>query len=397
MLAVCRQFVSPPFFYVLANGEIFKAAVALYDDRRPIDIVTVGDRLRETGKFNEAGGIDHLQACARGAPNSSPDYAEHYSRIVARLYYERELINACRELAVKQDDNLADITRLVGLKESLGAPALFRYQDDLVDFLDRTLATDKNPGYPLSIPTLDSVCPKVSPGEINTWCAATNTGKSIMLLNIMHRLASKGTRCLYVGTEMSAFETVQRHMSIVTEIEPWKFRTPQLDIQEIATIYSALADSLSKMPVCILDMPEPALADIEAAIGAFKPEVVFLDYLERFRFPHEDSLRLKIKEFMMRLKTLARTKGVVVHLAAQLNRGAYAKEETRPTMADISESSAIEKESDRVVLMWAPKNSVQSFSGKTRVEVILAKNRHGHRGAAFSMLLDHKTLKMQEE
>lgn len=395
---VCRQFLEPNFFYVISNGEIFRTMASMYEARQPIDIVSLADRLRQDGKFDGIGGIEHLKECLHGAINPSPEYAEYYAKIVARLYYEREIINSCRELAVKQDDRyLADITKLVNLKESLGAPALFRYEHDLVDFLDRTMAKDAHPGYPTNIPSIDAAWPKVAPGEINTWCAATNTGKSIMLLNLMNYAASKKVRCLYVGTEMSAFETVQRHMSIVTEIEPWKFRSAHLDKREIQTIYNVLSENMSKMPVCILDIPEPSLADLEAAIGAFKPEIVFLDYLERFRFPHEDSLRLKIKEFMVRLKTLARAKNVVIHLAAQLNRGAYAKEESKPTMAEISESSAIEKESDRVVLMWTPKVKAFDIPGKTKIEVILAKNRHGHRGATFSLLLDHKTLQMQED
>jgi replicative DNA helicase len=149
----------------------------------------------------------------------------------------------------------------------------------------------------------------------------------------------------------------------------------------------------------IIDHPEPGLAEIETAISANRAEVVFLDYLERFKLPREskdDNLRLRIKEFMRRIKTLARRCNCVIHIASQLNRKSYDSVESAPTMAEISESSAVEKESDRVVLMWAPKNDNQDPHRGKFLELIQAKNRHGIKGFRVHMFMDPRSLKITE-
>ncbi|HUS51995.1 MAG TPA: DnaB-like helicase N-terminal domain-containing protein, partial [Candidatus Bathyarchaeia archaeon] len=41
------EFLRPEHFYKEANEEIFKAILALYEERKPIDIVTLTDKLKK--------------------------------------------------------------------------------------------------------------------------------------------------------------------------------------------------------------------------------------------------------------------------------------------------------------------------------------------------------------
>jgi replicative DNA helicase len=390
-----RETIAPEFFHDALLGSLFRFMCQMADERLDIDTVTLVDRATQAN-FDRNAVVD----CLSGTPSAS--HIGTYSRLVAEAYYGRKALEACRTLAKDQNsDNLKDVEAWIVKKQALSAPQLFNYATGLHDVLDAMQHQEQSESLKTGVEVLDRCWHGSKPGEINTWAAATNVGKSLMLLNLMHRSAASGYRCLYVGTEMTAHETVHRHLSIVSGIANWKIRQPALDLAEIGQVTDALSNSLSTLPVSILDAPEPRLEDIDAAIVASKAQVVFLDYLERFNLPklgRDDAMRLRIKEFMRRSKTMARIRGVTIHLAAQLSRQAYGLEERRPTMAEISESSAVEKESDRIMLMWTPKaKQPQDPTAQFKIiEVIQAKNRHGSRGLVFDMKLNERTLEITE-
>lgn len=408
---VARQFLRPEHFYNEAHRTVFTAILQIADGGAEVDVVMVSSKLRDTGKFETM--ITGPDIAAFVDRVVSAGHVEHYAKIVAGLYLEREIIRTCGELAMKQTAELLDRLRALHLeKESLNAPFMFTYEHGLAAVMESLEAPKVGNVFKTYYPTIDACWHAMKKGEINTWGAATNDGKSVMLLNLLDRAAMDKKRCLYVGTEMSAIETVSRHLSIQANVEAWRIRKPELEKPHLTKIHHAMADVMSKMQVSILDDPEPDLAKIEAAIYNCKPDIVFLDYLERFSMPRAENLRLQIKEFMRRLKTLARRNEVVIHLAAQLNRDVYGSEERPPTLADLSESSAIEKESDRVILLWSQR-APQKFRPKgpdaqplppapvlkdhhRLIQAIGAKNRHGPKGLTFEFVLSEINLKVQE-
>jgi len=48
------EFLRPEHFYNENHGAIFKAVLDLYEERSPIDIVTVGDKLKKIGLFRKS-------------------------------------------------------------------------------------------------------------------------------------------------------------------------------------------------------------------------------------------------------------------------------------------------------------------------------------------------------
>lgn len=399
-IRIARNILRPEMFYGESHRLMFKLMCEASDAGEIVDIILLGDKLRASGKLSESGGMDYLVECTNKVVSAA--HIEYYAKIIGSLHFEREIVKACKTLEQTQESAFVEkIRELVMLKESIKAPFMLQYhKDGLITFLDDLLAEKSGPVLLTGVKEIDCAWNGMKPGEINTWGAATNEGKSIMLLNLMHLSAKMGKRCLYVGTEMTAQETVQRHLALSSGIPAWKIRKPQLERSEIIKLTKVIGDELFKMQISILDDPEPSLERVESAIHSSKAEVVFFDYLERFEMPRAENLRLQIKEFMRRLKTLCRRHGVVGHLAAQLSRSTYGDVEKPPTMADLSESSAIEKESDRVILFWSPKKKqIPEPAGKgvRVIEAIQLKNRHGSRGQLYDFVLDEMHLKLSEK
>lgn len=390
-LGFVREILGAEMFLDTVLGAAFSAMIHMAEEKKQIDHVTIAERLREAGRESP---LALLVTCLETVVTAA--HARQYAVYVADRYWQRQIVAACREMATVQEPTLIQrITGHVLQRQALTAPRTFDYPRDLPRILADFDAGKEEPFFPTGFRRIDdSWHGGAKAGEITTWAAAPNVGKSAMLLNLQHHVATEKTPCLYVGTEMDAQETVERHLSIVSGVEAWKIRKRFIRGNDLARVHNAFADVMYTMPVSILDDPEPTLLDIESAAIASKARVLLLDYLERFNLPREESLRLRVKEFMRRLKTLARRRGLVVHLASQLNRDTYGKNFRRPTLADLSESSAIEKESDRVMLMWAPEDS-QPADG-VHLEIIQAKNRHGDKGGLFDFFLDKRTLEISE-
>ena len=50
--------LTPSSFYIPAHAEIFKACLALYKAGSPVNVLTVGEQLRVTGKLERIGKLD---------------------------------------------------------------------------------------------------------------------------------------------------------------------------------------------------------------------------------------------------------------------------------------------------------------------------------------------------
>lgn len=378
------------------NSFVAMAILGLYKEGKTVDLVSVNTAIEGAGVV---GMMEKLADLCHAVTTAA--HAPHYAKMVQDKYLLRQIIIQATAIATKahteslDDAEVKKLSELVMRKEAVYAPQAFTYKNSLVDFMDRMDTRSKKQLYRTGIKVLDAAYYGVGTGEIVTVALATNVGKSVTCLNIMHNMAERGIPCGYIGTEMSSDETTQRHLSIVSGVEAFKLRIGKLDLTDLPRLHDALSDKMSKMPVSIMDHPNPSLADINSFIIANGCKVVFIDYLERCEMPKAEAYRLKIKEFMAGLKTLARRRNVCVFLASQLGRQTYSNQATKPTLADLSESKAIEQESDKVLLGYLDANK-QTGGINTTLSFINAKNRQGKKGQEFDLILDGKTLQLKE-
>lgn len=409
MVSQIRHYLSPSRFYHSHLGDIFGAICILEDSKSPIDIISVSEMLRKQNKFDLVGGGEFLAETINSV--AFADHGEYYAKVAATYYYEREIISLANDLVLSAADSssrekscaeyLELIRQAVLERDQIGLPAEFDYANDLYDLLDTLLKKRVGYKFDIGFPSLDLTLGGLTPGEVITWGAAPNVGKSLMLLNIASHCLLQSQSVLYVGTEMSARETAGRHLAILSCVDPQKVRNNTVSREEVDRMNSTLSDRMIRMKMKIIDLPEPSLHDIESSLSRTRSQVVFIDYLQRLKLPPGDNYRLQVNDFMRQLKNLARRYNVVIHLASQLSRSAYSGEEQRPMLSHLSESSGIEKESDRVGLIWCPKDKQNDknnpLPANTQLlEVILAKNRHGKKGLALDLYLDETSLRLSE-
>ena len=97
-------------FYQDSHKYIINAVKMTFADRKPVDIVTLSDRLEGEGNLQKAGGINYLTELVQVTP-SAANY-KFYLDIVRRDSVNRNLIRAARDIAdysKSSDDSIKSI------------------------------------------------------------------------------------------------------------------------------------------------------------------------------------------------------------------------------------------------------------------------------------------------
>ena len=97
-------------FYQDSHKYIISAIKLNFAERKPLDIVTLSDRLENDGNLEKAGGISYLTELVQITP-SAANYS-HYLEIVKRDSLNRSLIRAAREVidfSKSSDDSVKSV------------------------------------------------------------------------------------------------------------------------------------------------------------------------------------------------------------------------------------------------------------------------------------------------
>ena len=116
----------PRDFYETRHQIIFQAIIDLYDQHKPIDLLTLTSELKTKKQLKEIGGGVYLAELSNFVPAAS--HAKAYAEIVEKTSVRRRLINAGTEIAEKAYNDDADADNLIGAAEK----QLFEVSDKII-------------------------------------------------------------------------------------------------------------------------------------------------------------------------------------------------------------------------------------------------------------------------
>ncbi|MEU1273042.1 replicative DNA helicase [Streptomyces sp. NPDC005799] len=403
-------------FYRAHHQTIFVAIIDLYGRSRTpkIDPITVGEELARTGDLNKIGGSTYLHQLIQAVPTVAnvEEYAEIVrdkamlravigasSRAAARAYAQQDTATEILDDAMAEFQGAATGSSPLDVKLAVG--------DRWASFLDE-LQAGKDPRA-LDTPwhDLNDVI-ELKPGQLITVGAATGGGKSLFGMNLASHVAL--TRCrpaLVASMEMGGSELMARLTAAEAGVDLDHLIRRQLTDYDWAKVIK-VSDRMQNAGNFILDdSPNLTLSKIRARMRWMSGHgqaaaIVVADYLQLMTPEGSSSTTSRAQEvatISRGLKLLAMEFEVPVVALAQFNRGAVGRQ---PVVSDFKDSSAIEQDSNVILLMHKPPELDPDDPDYKRtrdrtgeIDVIVAKNRNGISGRIIPLAFQGHYARLQ--
>ena len=226
-------------FYDERHHHIYTAIMQLYDKRRPIDVLTVSNRLKDESVLELAGGSSYLTELVNGVPTAA--HAGHYAEIVAHKATLRRLIGAAEEITRLGFDEATPMQevlehaeqRLFQVSQKTLKQDIISLESLLASSFDRLDELHKDKGKLRGVPTgykdMDNTLAGLQKSDLIILAARPSMGKTSLALNIAHNVATQQKLpVLFFSLEMSKEQLVDRLLAAEANIDAWALRTGKL-------------------------------------------------------------------------------------------------------------------------------------------------------------------------
>lgn len=384
------DFLMPEYFYNPAHREVFSVMLELFEERKPLDIITISNGLKKRKALTKIGGIAYLTKLANSVPTASN--VEEYAEIVKESGVRRRLIDAAariNEWAFDEDNKLQQTLdsaekELFDISRGNIKQGFVSARSLLKETYERAAEIDKQ-GELLGIPTgfkdIDKLLGGFQPSDLIILAARPSVGKTALSLDMaLHAAVAAKKRIGYFSLEMSSQQLMERLLSMQAKVSFWDLRTGNLKDESFERIADAMGE-LSESELYIDDRPGQHIMEIRTKARRLQMEhgvdMIVVDYMQLIRGDRSESRVLEVSDISMSLKNLARELNVPVIALSQLSRAVESRDGKRPQLSDLRDSGSIEQDADVVMFIHREERYNPDTERKGIADIIVAKHRNG--------------------
>lgn len=382
-------------FYNDINGIIFKAMLVLYEERKPIDLLTLTAQLKKK-KLYEKVGTSYLTDLTDVVPTAAN--VMHYASLVKEAATKRSLISSgtqiaemgyqdgmeVKEILDKAESSIFSISQGTITKGFIPVKETLTESFDRIDELHRSGAGLR--GVKTGFSDLDNILSGLQNANLVILAARPGQGKTALVLNIAQYVAVKEKKAVGIfSLEMSKEELVDRFLVSQADVDAWRLKTGKLSEDDFSKLSEAMGE-LADAPIFIDDTPGLTLTEMRSKARRLQMEhnlsLIIVDYLQLVDPGRRyDSRVQEVSMVSQALKNLARELHVPVLSASQLSRAVEHRGEKKPQLADLRESGAIEQDADVVMFIYRPdSDSADANVTTVPIKLLIAKHRNGRTG-----------------
>ena len=386
-------------FYQESHQYILSAMKMVFAERKPVDIVTLCDRLDGDNNLEKAGGISYVSELAQITP-SAANY-KYYFDIVKRDSVNRSLIRASRDIidfAKSGGDTVSsvqfaeekiyavsrtnDTSTMKDIREGSGI-------DAVLDKFEK-LAKDKDAfrGVITGFTRLDKLTNGLQKSDLIVLAARPGMGKTSLSMNIVENAAiGSGAVCAVFSLEMPEVQIIQRLMCSLANVSMSDALSGKLTANDWKKLVKA-SEKLRRSKIHIDDSSRVTPAEILSKCRRIKSknngqlDLVMIDYIQLMssgKKSGEENRTQEVAAITRELKIMAKELDVPVIALSQLRR----IQAGEPQLSDLRESGAIEQDADIVMFINRPDvNATDEDIAKKHIvkgmaDLIVAKHRNG--------------------
>ena len=395
-------------FYQNAYGVIFDSMVELFNEGKPVDLITLQERLKEKEVPPEISSLEFVRDLVAAVPTSAN--VRYYAQIVSDKAVMRKLIKMNDELSnicYAGNEPLESVLEkteksVFQLLQNRNAGEYVPIRQVVMNALEKVEKASKSKGTVTGIPTgfidLDYKLSGFQPSDLVLVAARPSMGKTAFVLNIAQYVAFKKDKCTAIfSLEMSKEQLVNRLFSLESQVDAQALRTGNMKDSDWEKLIEA-AGIIGQSNLIIDDTPSISISELRSKCRKYKMEhgldLIIIDYLQLMSGSvggRSESRQQEISDISRSLKALARELNVPVIALSQLSRAVEQRPDKRPMLSDLRESGAIEQDADVVMFIYRDEYYNKDSEYKKQAEIIIAKQRNGPVGTVHLAWLGEYT------
>ena len=378
---------------------IFQSMSELVEENKPLDPLTVSEKLDNKNSLNKVGGKDYLVELATSTPSAAN--LEAYAEIIRQRSITRKLMKANSEISeLITNPQGQDGASLLDKAESM----IFALNDEtnkndqnlqsmrelIPSTMDRLHELSNKSGGLIGSSSgfkdLDNKLQGLQKGDLVVVAGRPSMGKTSLAMNIAENVLlddeSNGAVLIF-SLEMPGESLTTRMLSGMTKLNQQNVRSGMLKDDELRILLQQ-SEKLKNMPLWIDDSSLLSPMELRAkARRLHRTEkdglsLIVVDYLQLMQLPLSTENRVnQISEISRSLKSLAKELNVPVIALSQLNRAVEQRPNKRPIMADLRDSGAIEQDADVILFIYRDEVYNEDSEQGNKAEIIIGKQRNG--------------------
>ena len=396
-LDTAAEIVLPEDFYEPRHNTIFQTMLDLYRAQSPIDMVSLAEALRGTGKLEAIGGGAYLAQLSMAEPTAS--HIAHHSKIVKDHSTRRSLYQRSIELAKQAMEPVGDIgaildegiSNIMVLTESVTPDRIYGPAEIGADAYDRASFRREHKGEVTGLPTefvaLDIMTSGFQPSDLIIVAGRPSMGKTAFAVQCgFNASKTTGKPSLLFSLEMSKEQIGDRLLSMMAGVDSNSIRTGYFSDPEDQKLQKGMEKIMSSN-FYIDDKPGATLSHMGRQARRLKKKfgalgLIIVDYLQLMAGEDKrgKDRRQEVDEISRGLKILAKELHTPVVAVSQLNRSLEYREDKRPKIADLRESGQIEQDADVILMLYRDEVYNENSPDKGIAEINLGKQRNGPTG-----------------
>ncbi len=394
--------LAPEDFYDPKHERIYDAILMLYEKRRPIDVLSLTNFLKDKEVLAEVGGSSYLAELTNQVTTAS--HVEHYATLVKEKKVLRDLVKASAEIAEaafgssgEVEDILDDIEqKILSISQKTVAQNFVPIKNELKGAAERMARLqdggEKLRGVATGFAALDNKLSGLQRSDLIVLGARPSSGKTALSLDIARHAAIAGHTVGVFSLEMSREQVIDRIISAESQVPLWNILTGRIrNDGEFSQIQHAL-DRLSATKLYIDDTPSLNIMQMRSEARRLQVEhgldLLVVDYLQLIRpRTNYDNMVTQITEISRGLKALARELKVPLLALSQLSRGVEQRDHKIPRLSDLRDSGSIEQDADIVLFLYHKEKGSENFDiggdaasarpAENVTQIMIAKHRNG--------------------
>lgn len=404
-LSKVADILEPQSFYSPQHTLIYEAIIALYQQAKPLDVVTLTNQLKKVNKLDQAGGSAYLSELIASVPTSA--HLTEYASIVRENSIRRNMISlagkmdeSARQELRKLDDILDEVeTSLFSLAKDNTQKDFLTAAELIEKHFEITEEYSRNPnalrGMPTGLRDIDGILGGLHRSDLIIVAARPSVGKSSFAMDIgRHAAVEDGKSVAIFSLEMPALQVMQRILSQQINVSLWDIRMGQLTDAGYARLAEG-ADKLSRSRIFVDETPGLSAMQLRSKARKLMLEhgldLIVIDYLQLMQGNGRTDNRVQeISEISRSLKLLARELEVPIVALAQLNRSVESRTDRVPQLSDLRDSGSIEQDAD-IVMFLSREKLFNPESNSDKADVFVAKHRNGAIGKVELRFVEENT------